>query len=294
MEEIQLKLRMMGNGSAIGGLLGIALIVGCSPEPVGSPSQQPTYEVYAVRYAMLLSYPTRELIADADTSRRTDAAMIFWLLKGPGQRNVLVDAGFYRDEFIREYHPADFHRPSDVLNSMGVSPESVTDIIISHVHWDHLDGADLFPNARVWIQHAEYEYYVSPKGEALHDDIAPVDAAMLANLRAAGRVQFVEGDAREIIPGIRVFTGGRHTYASQYATVNTRVGTVVIASDNVYLYENLDRHVPIGTTFDAQANLAAQDRMVGLAAAKRLVIPGHDPAVFERFPASRKDVVRID
>ena len=279
---------------AIGGFLAAALIAGGPANTADSPSQAPTYEVYAARYARILGYPVRQLVAGADTGRRADLAMAVWLLKGPGQRNVLVDAGFYREEFIRRWHPVDFQRPSEVLDSLGVPPASITDVIISHVHWDHLDGADLFPNARVWIQRAEYEYYVGAGGEALHDAITPVDAAMLARLRAAGRLTLVEGDAREIIPGIRVFTGGRHTYASQYAAVHTRLGTVVIASDNVYMYENLDRHVPIAATLDAQANLAAQDRMIGLAAAKRLVIPGHDPAVFERFPVSRKDVVRID
>jgi glyoxylase-like metal-dependent hydrolase (beta-lactamase superfamily II) len=279
---------------ALGGLLATALTAGRPAALIALPSVQPTYEVYAVRYGSLMSYPTRELIADADTSRRTDAAMMVWLLKGPGKRIVLVDAGFYRDEFLQEYHPADYRRPSDALSAMGIAPSNVTDIIISHVHWDHLDGADLFPNARIWIQRAEYEYYVGPNGEALHSDISAVDAPMLVRLKAAGRVQLVEGDAKEIIPGIRVFTGGRHTYASEYAVVNTRAGSVVIASDNVYLYENLDRHVAIGTTFDAVANLAAQDRMVGLAAAKRLIVPGHDPAVFDRFPVVREGVVRID
>jgi len=285
---------MMGNQAAIYRWLGIVLMAGCFAKPAVSSSQPPAYEVYAVRYAMLLNYPTRELIADVDSSRRTDLAMTVWLLRGPSQRTVLVDAGFYREEFIRDNKPTDFHRPSEVLDSLRVSPASVTDIIISHVHWDHLDGADLFLNARVWIQRAEYDYYVGPKGEALHDDISPVDAAMLGTMRRAGRVQLVDGDDQEIIPGIRVFTGGRHTYASQYAAVNTRAGTVVIASDNAYLYENLDRHVPIGTTFDAKANLGAQDRMGRLAAATRLIVPGHDPAVFTRFPAVQKDVVRID
>jgi glyoxylase-like metal-dependent hydrolase (beta-lactamase superfamily II) len=289
-----LKPRTIGEVAGIGGVLGVALMAGCSPKPAVSASQQPAYEAYAVRYATLLSYPTRELVADADPSRRTDLAMAVWMLKGSGLRTVLVDAGFYRDEFIRDSKPTDFHRPSEVLDSIGVSPASVTDIIISHVHWDHLDGADLFPSARVWIQRAEYDYYVGSKGEALHDDISPVDAAMLAGLRAAGRVRLVEGDDQEIIPGIRVFTGGRHTYASQYVGVNTRVGVIVIASDNVYLYENLDRHVPIGTTFDAKANLAAQDRMRSVAAAARFIVPGHDPAIFTRFLAVEKAVVRID
>lgn len=275
-----------------GALLALALTAGCSSTP-GSP-KQPLYEVYAVRYATILAYPTHELIPDAAADRKTDLAMTVWLLKGPDKRNVLVDAGFYREEFVKEYKPQGYSRPSEAVAAFGIPAASVTDIIISHVHWDHLDGADLFPNARIWIQRAEYEYYVGPKGEALHDDISPVDAVMLARLRAEGRVQLVDGDAQEIIPGIRVFTGGRHTYASEYAGVNTRAGTVIVASDNVYLYENLDRHVPIGTTFDAKANLAAQDRMKTLAAETRLIIPGHDPAVFERFPKQGKDVVRID
>jgi glyoxylase-like metal-dependent hydrolase (beta-lactamase superfamily II) len=281
---------MTRHGYRVVGLLAIVLMAGGSR----SPAHLAAYEVYAVRYASILGYPVRALVAGADTGRRSDLAMTVWLLKGPGQRNVLVDAGFYRDDFIRDWHPADFHRPSEVLDSLGVPPASITDIIVSHVHWDHLDGVDLFPNARVWIQRAEYEYYVGPKGEALHEAITAVDAAMLARLRAAGRVMLVEGDDQEIIPGIRVFTGGRHTWASQYAAVNTRIGTVVIASDNVYMYENLDLHIPIGATLDPQSNLAAQDRMVGMAAARRLVIPGHDPAVFQRFPAARPGVVRID
>ena len=285
----------MRYATVIAGLLGIALMAGCSSTHVApTPAAPPAYEVYALRYATLLGYPTHELVAGADTSRRSDLAMTVWLMKGPGDRRVLVDAGFYRDEFVLDAKPTDFHRSSEVLESLGVAPGSITDIIISHVHWDHLDGAMLFPNARVWIQRAEYEYYVGPKGEALHADITRVDAFMLATLRTAGRVELVDGDAKEIIPGIRVYTGGRHTYASQYAAVNTRAGIVVIASDNVYLYENMDRHVPIGTTFDADANLRAQDRMMGLAGTRRLVIPGHDPEVFKRFPEVRPDVVRID
>lgn len=278
----------------IGAAFVALLSLGASSNGARAATTPPAYEIYAVRYATLLAYPTREFIPHADTSRRTDAAMMVWLLKGPNKRTVLVDAGFYRDEFVKENKLADYRKPSVALEAFGIQPASVTDIIISHVHWDHLDGVDLFPNARIWIQRAEYEYYVGPNGEALHDDISPVDAKMLAGLRAAGRVQLVEGDDQEIMPGIRVFTGGRHTYASQYATVNTRIGSVVIASDNVYLYENLDKHVPIGTTFDSASNLAAQDRMRTQAASRRLIIPGHDAAVFRRFPTVQKDVVRID
>src|SRR5262249_14928915 len=183
---------------------------------------------------------------------------------------------------------------SDALQRFGVSPDSVTDVIVSHVHWDHLDGADLFPNARVWIQKEEYDYYVGADGAPAHEAIDTLDAAMLVRLMHAGRVQRVDGDAREILPGVTVYTGGKHTYASQYVGVRTAKGTVVLASDNLYLFENLELHAAIAQTPDAASNLAAQDRMKKIASSPRLIVPGHDPAVFTRFHATRPGVVAIE
>jgi hypothetical protein len=117
---------------------------------------------------------------------------------------------------------------------------------------------------------------------------------MLHALKQAGRVRLANGDAQEILPGIRVFTGGKHTFASQFVSANTRAGTVVIASDNAYLYENIDRRVAIAQTLDAASNVAAQGRMLELAGASRRIVPGHDPLVFARFPVTSGRVARID
>lgn len=274
-------------------LFAVATLSACATPPAMVAEALPIYEVHAVRYATLVGYPTRWLVQGADSSRTTDGAMMVWLLRG-GDRTVLVDAGFYRDAFVQGYDFEGYRRPTEALAALGVTPESVTDVVVTHVHWDHVGGADLFPNARVWIQRDEFDHHVGPDGEALDEAIAPVHAAMLARLRSEGRVRLVEGDDQEILPGIRAYTGGRHTHASQYVGVRTRSGTVVVASDNVYLYENLDRHVPIGATLDAEANLAAQDRMRTLAAEERLIVPGHDAAVFERFATLGADVARID
>jgi glyoxylase-like metal-dependent hydrolase (beta-lactamase superfamily II) len=255
-------------------------------------SSAATYEVYALRYATVKQFPVRSLVAGADNDRRMDIAMMVWLLKGGG-RNVLVDAGFYRDGFIQRWKPADFVRPSQTIAALGLKPEDITDIIVSHVHWDHMDGIDLFPKAKIWIQAEEYGYYVNEDGTPAHPGIDTVDAGVLAAMRKAGRVSFVDGDAKEVLPGITAYLGGRHTYASQYVGVHTAAGTVVVASDNLYLYENLERHAAIAQTFDAQSNLAAQSRMTTIASDRRLIVPGHDAAVFERFPKPGAGVARI-
>ena len=235
----------------------------------------------------------RSLIAGADSNRRTDIAMTVWLLRGNG-RNVLVDAGFYRDKFIRQWKPIDFVSPAAAVQRLGVKPEDVTDIIVSHVHWDHADGVDLFPKARVWIQKEELQHHVGPDGAARNRMIDGDDAKMFATLLRAGRIEQVNGDSVEIIPGIRVFTGGKHTFASQFATVRTAAGTAVIASDNAYLYENLDSRRPIAQTLDSLSNLRAQERMKRLASSPRLIVPGHDPAVFVRFTKPGSGIARIE
>jgi glyoxylase-like metal-dependent hydrolase (beta-lactamase superfamily II) len=273
-------------------LLCVAAIATAGCAMSGRGSGTPTYDVDAIRYGTNERFRVSGLVAGADTARRMDIALMVWLARGGG-RTVLMDAGFYRDNFVTRWNPANFQRPSLAVARAGVSAGEVTDVIISHVHWDHLDGADLFPRARFWIQHEEYNHYIDDAGHPRAGAIDSADAAMLAGLRRAGRVELVSGDSVEIIPGITVYLGGKHTFASQFATVRTSAGTVVLASDNAYLYENLERHRPIGQTLDSLSNLQAQARMLRLASDPRLIVPGHDPAVFTRFPTPGDGIARI-
>lgn len=269
----------------------VAMAVALSAAPQG-----PRYEVYAVRFAHV-PYAEASLVAGAERGPQVDIAFTIWPLRDSASgRVILVDAGFYRDKFIKQWKPQDYVRPDEALKTgLGISPEQVTDIIITHSHWDHADGADLFPKATIWIQKAEYERYIGSNGEVLNrGGVDADDAVMFAKLREAGRVRLVDGDDREILPGIRVYTGGKHTFESQYVSAATRAGTVILASDNAYLYKNIEQGLAIAQTVDAASNVAAQRRMVALAGARERVIPGHDPAVFERFRVIKPGVVRID
>jgi glyoxylase-like metal-dependent hydrolase (beta-lactamase superfamily II) len=273
----------------------LAVAAGTAQTAAPKPEGKPVYEVFAIRYASIPDFPVNALIAGADPSRKLSIAMTVWLVRGNG-RNILVDSGFYHPQFFKSFKVDDFMKPSDAVAQAGVKPEEITDLIITHMHWDHADGMDLFPNARIWLQKDEYTYYT---GEAwqqprTHGGIDPDDVLAAVKLNLAGRLSMVNGDAQEILPGITVYTGGKHTFQSQYVGVNTRAGTVVLASDNMYLYENLEKHAPIAQTLDAASNLRAQDRMKQLAASLRLIVPGHDPAVFEKFPKVSERVVKIE
>ncbi len=271
-------------------LTAIAIVIALGASPA---RDQPKYEVYAIRYATIHDFAVSGLVAGADKSRKMDIAMMVWLIKGDG-RNILVDSGFYRDQFMRQWHPADYTKPSEAIAKIGLKPEDITDVIISHIHWDHADGFDLFPKAKIWIQKDELEYYAGEAWQGHRRTAAdPETIVGLVKLNTEGRVGLVNGDAQQIFPGITCYIGGKHTWQSQYIGVSTAAGTVILASDNMYLYENLEKHVPIAQTLDADSNSRAQDRMKQLAASVKLIVPGHDPAVMRNFREVSPGVVKI-
>ncbi|MGB8540878.1 MAG: N-acyl homoserine lactonase family protein [Candidatus Acidiferrales bacterium] len=253
---------------------------------IAGTASTPEYSIHAIRYATAPGVPVSELVIGASKDEKIDAAMVVWLIRGGG-RTILFDSGFHRDTFIKDFPMKDYLRPDEAVRLAGVTPEEVTDIVISHAHWDHLGGIDLFPKTNVWIQKDEYRYYTmdawQPGGD--HGGIDPEDAKQLVQLNTEGRVRLVDGDDVEIFPGICAYTGARHTYASQYLRVEGNP-TFVLASDNCYLYRNLSSHMASATFSDADhaANIAAQSRMIELAGSPDRVVPGHDILQFEKFP----------
>jgi glyoxylase-like metal-dependent hydrolase (beta-lactamase superfamily II) len=246
----------------------------------------PEYSIQAIRYATSPDVPVSELVIGAPKDERVEIAMVIWLIRGGGHA-ILFDSGFHRDTFIKDFPMKDYLRPDEAVRLAGVKPEEVTDIVISHAHWDHMGGIDLFPKANVWIQKEEYLYYTmdawQPGGQ--HGGIEPEDAKQLVQLNTQGRIRLVDGDNVAIFPGIRAYTGSRHTYASQYLRVEGNP-KFVLASDNCYLYRNLSSHMASATFSDADhaANIAAQSRMIELAGSADRVVPGHDALQFQKFP----------
>jgi glyoxylase-like metal-dependent hydrolase (beta-lactamase superfamily II) len=258
-------------------------------EPARPPSAAPpNYSIDAIRYATIPHFPLAELVMGAPKDQTIDIAMIVWLIRGGGH-TILFDSGFHRQKWFKSFEITDFLSPDEAVRQAGVAPADVTDVIVSHTHWDHIDGVDLFPNAIIWIQNAEFEYYTGaawqPGGK--HGGIDPEDVLELVGRNTRGQLRLVGGDNVEILPGIRAFTGARHTFASQYIRVDGNP-PYVLASDNCYLYENLRSHRASATfdPSDAAANIAAQSRMIELAGTPDRVVPGHDPTEFQQFPTS--------
>jgi glyoxylase-like metal-dependent hydrolase (beta-lactamase superfamily II) len=258
----------------------VALLLGA-----GARAQTPEYSIEAIRYATSPDVRVAELVVNGPKDQKVDIAMVVWLIRGGGH-TILFDSGFHRDTFTKDFPMKDYLRPDEAVKTAGVNPEDVTDIVISHAHWDHMGGIDLFPQATIWIQRDEYRYYTGDAWQkgGNHGGIDPDDVQALVKLNTEHRVRLVDGDDVELFPGIRAFTGSRHTYASQYLRVAGKP-TYVLASDNVYLYLNLSAHLASATFSDADhaANIAQQKRMIELAGSPDRIVPGHDILQFQKF-----------
>lgn len=256
------------------------------------------YDVYALKFAAMgHPSPIADWVANGPKKDSVNIDFIFWLIKGRG-KIILIDAGFRYDVAEAAYFDVvRFIRPDSMLMTMGIQPAQVTDVILSHPHWDHIDGIGLFPNAQHWLQKEDYNYFVGgawqPDGNS--GGYNPRNVLKLVELNTAGKLSLVNGDNQEIIPGIRVFTGSRHTYNSQYVMVTSGQTRTIIASDNIWIYYNLEHMLPPPDygTLDPVGYVNAMARMKTLASEPRLVIPGHDAQIFSRFTVVQPGVALI-
>ncbi len=254
-----------------------------------------TYEVYAIEFARPHSpWSVKEIALHSTSKDSVNGVFMTWLLKGNNGRIVLVDAGFHRESKFFGNWLQDFVRPDSTLQKMSLRSEDITDVIISHPHWDHIGGVDLFPGATIWMQKNDYSYFVTDAwqkgGNPAGFDSS--DVPKIADLNAKGKIKLVNGDDVEIIPGIKVYIGSKHTCESQYVVVNTTTDKVLIASDNSWFYYNLNHMISIPLTFDPAAYVNAMKRMKTLVNPD-LIIPGHDAKIFEKFTKVKDGVVRI-
>jgi Metallo-beta-lactamase superfamily len=157
-----------------------------------------------VRFGTLANFPVASLVAGADRARRMDIAMMVWVLKGNNGRVALVDSGFHREQYFRQFTVRDFVKPSDAIAPLGLKPDNVTDIFLTHMHWDHAGGIDLFPSSRIWIQKDEYDYYTSDAWQSArtHGGIDADDVLEIVKRNTRGLVSFVRGDDETSLSGI--------------------------------------------------------------------------------------------
>lgn len=225
----------------------------------------------------------------------TKVFFMYWVLKN-NTKTILVDAGFTADAGM-DTNAISFTQPDKLLASINIKPEEVTDIIITHPHWDHIGGIDLYPKAMVWMQEEDYNDFVKKRKDPEASGFNKKDIQKVLNRKAKGSLTLINMKGKrdqDILPGITVFTSGsKHTAGSHYVMTNNGKQIVVLASDNCKYYSNLTNMLSSPATSDQKAYVRNLRTMKQWTGDVDLVIPGHDPLVFAKFKTVAKDVVEI-
>ncbi len=243
------------------------------------------HEVYAIKFAQHQARTRSENFLGGDPHEGPMPFNYFvFVVRGPAGA-VIVDTGF--DGEVAQKRGREFLRcPSEGMRLLGINPGEVTDVVLTHLHYDHCGNQHLFPKARFHLQAAEMAYATGPCmcHRMLRGGYDPEDIAITVRQLFAGRVRYHDGDGL-VAPGISLHRVGGHTNGQQVVRVWTRKGWLVLASDATHFFENFERDIPFPWVVDVGATLNGFQRLRDLASTDALVIPGHDPEIMKRFPA---------
>ena len=257
----------------------------------------PEYEVFALRYAHREARRADHFIGGDPHDGPMPMAYYIWVIRGDG-RVVVVDCGFNAEVAARRGRTL-LQTPAEVLAMIEIDPDVVPDLVLTHLHYDHVGNLDVFPAARIHLQETELHYAVGRhmRHTFLRAPFEVEDVVDLVRLNYAGRVCLHEGVV-QLHPGIALHPAPGHSAGLQFVQVNTKRGLVVLASDATHFYENIENGRPFVITLSAPETLESYVRVRAAASSPEHIIPGHDPLVMERYPAPSPAlagvVVRLD
>jgi glyoxylase-like metal-dependent hydrolase (beta-lactamase superfamily II) len=256
-----------------------------------------TYEVYAIKYAHHQRRASENFIGGDAHDGPMPLDYFVWLLRGAG-RELVVDTGFSAAVAARRGREH-LRCPSAGLRLLGTEAAAVKDVVITHLHYDHVGNFEVFPAATLHLQELEMRYATGRYmcHECFRGAFDVEDVVGMVRRVYEGRVQFHAGDA-QIAPGVSLHLIGGHTMGLQVVRVETRRGPLVLASDASHFYANMEEVRPFPIVWSVAEMVDGYGRLRALAASREHIIPGHDPLVMQRYPAPARElegiVARLD
>ena len=245
------------------------------------------WSVLAVRYGTLQTtradaYYRYQAYGEPDGPQRLD--YFFWIVRRPDE-TILVDTGFGPEVGGRRGRTC-LIEPAEAMELLGVGPETVSRVVLTHLHYDHTGNLDRFPDAQLLVPARELDFWLGPlarRAQFAHA-VEPTELGQVLAAVDAGRVRRLEG-GEEIADGVHAILLGGHSPGQIALGIDSRAGWVVLASDALHFYEELERDWPFGVVADLAEMYEGYDTLRELSGTPGAhLVPGHDAEVMTRYP----------
>jgi glyoxylase-like metal-dependent hydrolase (beta-lactamase superfamily II) len=257
------------------------------------PTSAPIYEIYAVKYAGPFTRPVAKVFWNSDWEKEIQINYYIWVVKGHGE-TLVVDSGV-APPLAQEMGLQGYVNPVHVLKGIGIEASQVRKVVITHIHFDHVNGMELFPKATFYVQEKEFNFWmkdpVAKKPPFLMLS-APDRNANLAMLEGTERLVLTKGD-QTILPGIELLLAPGHTPGLQVVAVNTAKGTAIVGSDCAHIFRNYEEEIPSTFITDMVAWMKTYDKLKSKVSSLNLLFPGHDLKMATHYPEVAEGITRL-
>jgi glyoxylase-like metal-dependent hydrolase (beta-lactamase superfamily II) len=251
------------------------------------------WELFAVRFASIEDRRVHDNFIVRDMH---DGPMpldfYFWFARNR-HRTVLIDTGFAQSS-ARKRGRALEHAPHELLQRVGIDPETIEDVVLTHLHYDHAGGLSYFPKARYHVQDKEAAFATGRCMCHAHlrsaFDVHDVHALMTCLYE--DRVVFHNGD-EQLFEGLSLHLLPGHSKGLQGVRVQTKRGAVLLASDASHYYANFLENRPYALSVDLLETLDTYRRLHTLVERSDQIVPGHDPRLRAIYPHSEVNGVQL-
>lgn len=265
--------------AGFGFFLCFCLVFGCVSESktadrsnqIVSKNCKSNFGLYVFEYGKSL-YPDRFLNVEQDKGSR-EIVYLFYLIRIIG-KNILVDSGFLNDSYKKKFGFVSFESPDKLLKKCGMDPKEITDIVLTHFHFDHAGGIFLFPSATIHIQNHDIDLLKK-------QSYFPNQTSYLNTLSKTGRLHSFDGTFSLASDFQILFTGG-HTPGSQALEwITSEKKQFLITGDECYFIEECKNGIglPKEAAFSLKRNRDFIDYVRILNEKGTKILTLHDPSI---------------